>query len=503
MHKVSLTGLLLMLLLPLCALAQGREMMRGNCLPEGQQEQAQLRRALTVRTQWDGNLTYRVPVVLVSFADCDFSPEHTADYYRRLFNEDGFNEGKGPGCVAEYFRQQSAGLFNAQFDIYGPVKLEQTASNNSSSANYGASVFQDAVRTLADQDFTPYDWDGNGRAEAVIVIYAGFGGNEKTVKGKGYIWPNTSTLGAVMIGNVVVTDYSASAERWVDGTSCGIGTICHEYSHSLGLPDIYPTKGTEYSVCDEWDLMDGGNFIDDGWCPPSYSAQEKMLLGWLQPLELTESLSVDHLLPLDQQGQAFIIRTDNDDEFFLLENRQWSGWDQCLPGHGLLIAHVDFSASAWHGNSVNTNPQHHRYDLVHADNRTYDEWKELVGEGEVYIDGHSRLLSGTAYPLEDGEVTNCDWTDTSTPAATTYSGQGLLSKPVTGITEDEEGAISFHFMGGSQSGIDDRSTAHRQQRNQAGFDLLGRKRTANDRKQAGLYILNRHIFFNPFINKHN
>ena len=105
--------------------------------------------------------------------------------------------------------------------------------------------------------------------------------------------------------------------------------------------------------------------------------------------------------------------------------------------------------------------------------------------------------------LVEGEVTNCDWTDTSTPAATTYSGQGLLSKPVTGITEDEEGALSFHFMGGSQSGIDDRSTAHRQQRNQAGFDLLGRKRTANDRKQAGLYILNRHIFFNPFINKHN
>ena len=192
------------MLLSMSEIAMADDHERIGCLvnwtPQSFTREAQTRSSLSDIAYgdrgWDAGSTYRQLVVLVSFADCDFSPEHTADYYRRLFNEDGFNEGKGPGCVAEYFRQQSAGLFNAQFDIYGPVKLEQTASNNSSSANYGASVFQDAVRTLADQDFTPYDWDGNGRAEAVIVIYAGFGGNEKTVKGQGYIWPNTSTLGA-------------------------------------------------------------------------------------------------------------------------------------------------------------------------------------------------------------------------------------------------------------------------------------------------------------------
>jgi hypothetical protein len=39
----------------------------------------------------------------------------------------GFNKGQGKGCVADYFRDQSLGILNLQFDVYGPVKVSQQA----------------------------------------------------------------------------------------------------------------------------------------------------------------------------------------------------------------------------------------------------------------------------------------------------------------------------------------------------------------------------------------
>ena len=413
---------------------------------------ATVRRSLPrPRTSWDSQKTYRVPVLLMSFADCDFSAEHDQAFYNDLFNKPGFNLGAGLGCVADYFRDQSRGQFNVVFDVVGPIKLTSNQKSNST-PNYGVSQIKETIKIANEQlDYTDYDWDGSGKVESVIIVYAGYGGNEDMKMTDGCIWPNTDNLNMTLDG-VAVKGYSASPELWSDETSCGIGTICHEFCHVLGLPDLYPTSGSEFSVVDEWDLMDGGNYADDGWCPPNLSIQERAYLGWQDPEDLTEARTITDMPSFDRSGKAYrIVNEAHPSEYYLLENRQWEGWDFMLPNHGLLITHVDFSESVWRGNTVNSVSSHHRYEYFHADNLDYNYYDALYPSStDIYgSDGRNLRLQYTSYPYVDAEGGSHDaLTDTSIPAATIFNpradGVSLMGKSITDICE-EDGHVSFIF----------------------------------------------------------
>lgn len=411
--------------------------------------------------QWDASRTYRQAVVLISFTDCDFSMADPAAYYDRILNRRGYNEGAGPGSMADYFRDQSDGLFNLRFDVFGPVRVGISVKTGTSGVSYGTAAVSSALKLLLQRtaaDFSPYDWDGDGRIDQVICIVAGYTGSMVD----GYIWPNTGSVSVAISKELRFSTYSLSCERWPDGALCGIGTICHEFSHCLGLPDLYPLTTDEsapFSVVDEWDLMDGGNYTGRGWCPPNYSAMERMLLGWHQPRELTGPASVRGMLPVAGGGESFLIRNAaNADEYYLLENRQRTGWDYGLPGEGLLVAHVDYHRETWSSNRVNSQKGHLRYDLVHADNRDYRSW-DPADDGrdpnKYTMTGNlrNRYLSTSAYPWQSPATghTNRELTDTSVPAAVVFArqtdGRSLLSKPLTNIYLDQDRSVSFDFMG--------------------------------------------------------
>jgi M6 family metalloprotease-like protein len=374
--------------------------------------------------------------------------------YDSILNRTGYNEGVGKGCVADYFRDQSGGLFNVQFDIYGPIFVDEKVYKGEK--YLGVPSMKKATEKLADSlqiDFTPYDWDGDGTIEQVIYISAGYTGNQKA----GYLWPNTGSFNTVTTHDgKKISCYSASCELWSNNKLCGLGTICHEYTHCFGLPDLYPTgtSNPSRSVVDEWDLMDGGNFTNQGWCPCNYSAHEKMLLGWYSPIELSEATTIRGMKPLSEGGEAYLVKK-NANEFYVLENRQWTGWDLRIPGHGMLIAHVDFKNDSWTNNKVNNDPKHLRYYYFPADGMTYDDWANVIGDNNPYSNGRNRYLSGTAYPYKDivkDTVYNA-LTDTSAVMAMTFASPGLMSKPITNITETEA-TIAFDFMGGDPlSGI--------------------------------------------------
>lgn len=492
---------MMMALLVICHLSpitsSAQTIIRGNCLPDvtdGDVAAARgVRHLPAINTHWDADRIYPVAVVLIEASDTTFSVEEPHDFYNRIFNEHEYNERNGKGCVADYFRDQSNGLFNMEFHIYGPVKVSQPMRVKSGK-NYGRSSFMEAVQMVIDSnpdvDFTQYDWDGNGYVEQVVIVYAGFGGNETNKLADGCIWPNTSSFNTVMAPGVKFSNYTASPELWASNSqSCGIGTICHEFSHSLGLPDLYPTSpDAGYSVVDEWDLMDGGNFCDRGWCPPNYSAHEKMLLGWMTPEELTEPAAINNLQPVAEGGKAYIVRTEgNPNEFFLIENRQWNGWDLRAPGHGLLICHVDYLASVWSGNTVNNRQNHRRYEYVPADNWNYDQWDTYISANtSTYYNGHNRHLSTTPYPYQTEDFLNNALTDSTIPAAVTFSAPGLLSKPITDIVENEDGTVSFQFMA-TLSGIVDVDQMSLVSRPSRRYDLQGRRVDASYR---GLVICN-------------
>ena len=267
-----------------------------------------------------------------------------------------------------------------------------------------------------------------------------------------------------MPDGIKAKDYSASAELWTGKISCGIGLICHEYSHCLGLPDIYPTISSPWtlSVVDEWDLMDGGTISNYGWCPPNYSPLEKILLGWLEPIELTKDTVITGMKPVAEGGEVFMIK-HTDDEYYLLENRAWQGWDVALPGQGLLVWHVNYNSYLWQANIINNEDGMPRYHLVTADNMDYNTWVDLYdsrGGGNPYRNKplmNSSYLSSAAYPwATDSTVfVNNVLSDTSQPASQMYNknanGSYLLSKPITDITRYDDGSISFIFHASNTS----------------------------------------------------
>lgn len=472
MRKVIL--ILLTALFPLCLSAQEEEfeVLLGDCLPTGlpQQsyarlsEQSAMHRLPSIINEWDANKTYHQLVILVEFDDLLFAQENPKELYHRMLNESGYNKRAGAGCMADYYRVQSNGLFNLQFDIYGPYQVSQKAQPyehpTASTRNYGKESFREAVQKLLEEnpsiDFSQYDWDGNGTVNQVVFVYAGIGGNvsSTTISALGYIWPNTSTFSTITTPDgKKISDYTASAELFPSASvlSCGFGTICHEFTHSLGLPDIYPTAKSDdlpFSVCDEWELMDGGNFTNYGWCPPSLTSLERMLLGWQTPIELTEAASITDMPAYSQGGTVYRIRHSNN-EYLLLENRQHTGWDAGTPGHGLLIWYVNYDESAWKSNTVNNTPESPRFHPIYADGMDYEQWNKYYKEqrdkdpnySAYQKSGHMNKRHLSTAPFPYGDVNS------------------LVDEYITNITEKEGGLVSFDFKGGA-TGIRSVNTHH-------------------------------------------
>lgn len=516
--------------LPLCTMAQEElSFRRGNCMPDvnvndnddvnGTRRAA--RRLPAIKTDWDATRTYKQMVVLFEFTDSVFHREDARAAYDKIFNQTGYNEGQGAGCVADYFRDQSGGLLNLSFDVYGPVKVSGKAqpydAPTKDTRNYGRTQMEEATRKVLEAnpnvDYSQYDWNGDGTIEQVIFVYAGPGGNKSPEVNFGHIWPNTSSFTTITTPDgKKIYNYTSSAELWQANSrrSCGIGTICHEFTHSLGLPDIYPVgNDLPYSAVDEWDLMDGGNFTNYGWCPPNFSALEKMLMGWLTFDELTEATTVTGLKPVADGGTAYQVKhTAN--EYLLLENRQWNGWDKGLPGKGLVAYLVDFSSSVWSNNRVNSyaDENNFRYRIVHADNLVYKSWVDLAtsrgvkSQSQLYRNSvrlNSMLLSTSSYPWATDSTTfvNNELTDTSLPATLMHNnnsaGVKLLGKPVTNIQMTEDGLLSFDFMGGT-TGIrnvnpnaNENPTFNVQR--STFYDLSGRLVCNDNGDRSGVYVV--------------
>ena len=488
---------MLLMAAALMAFTSVQAQLRRGCLRSSATTRATEFYSLPSPYDFDPQKTYRQPVVLISFNDRNFSMAHPKDYYHSLFNEKGFNKGYGLGCVADYFRDQSGGRLNLQFDIYGPIKVDKSAGDHGSHY-YGYDILQSALKQLYETetaDFSIYDWDGDGKVNQVLFVTAGYSGSQKA----GYIWPNSGILSAMLPGDIYPYFGSVTCELWKDGSLSGFGTIAHEFCHCLGLPDLYPmSPATTFSTVDEWDLMDGGNYTNKGWCPPNLSAMEKMYLRWDIPEELTQPTTITGMKPLSAGGKTYIIRNSgNPDEYYLLENRQQDGWDYGCPGNGLLIFHVNYFKKSWGNNEVNTSDTHLRYDLFHADGKSYLDW-------DPNNDGRdpnkytmpdcmrSSYLSTSPYPFTDPLTlaVNNSLTNESSPAATLFTsaadGHKFMGKSVTNIQLADDGTISFSFMRDGDTGIETMSDV-RSNASDVWYTLDGRRLPSRPTAK-GLYI---------------
>ena len=388
-------------------------------------------------------------VLLVEFSDQKFNAANTLEDFKEMMNKEGYNYQGAIGSARDYFIAQSGGQFRPTFDVVGPITLDKTMAYYGGNDKYTGNdsrpeeMVIDACRKVESTvDFSIYDRDNDGFVDLVYVIYAGYGesANDNAGSLDDTIWPHAWYIyqGAgkeVSVDGKLLDAYACSAElQGNTGTyRDGIGSFCHEYSHTLGLPDFYDTSGSNYGMS-TWSLMDygcyngpdmNGDGHSDGSVPVGYTAYEREFCGWLTIEELTSPATVS-LENLADSKKAYKIVSSDQNQYFTLENRQQTGWDTYMASSGLMILKVDYDQMIWDNNIVNCEPTRQRMTIMPADNHRsfYDE-------------------TGDLYPYNN----NNSFTDQSTPAAVTNTGL-LLGKPVTNITQTD-GVITFDFMGGS------------------------------------------------------
>ena len=292
-------------------------------------------------------------VILVEFSDLSYTTcDDPKSSFNALMNEPGYSENGGTGSVHDYFLDNSNGLFEPIFDVFGPVSLPNEKAYYGGSYKRAGQALIDGCKLLNDEiDFSQYDSDGDGKVDMVLMYYAGYGAADSDDEDS--IWPHEGTLSghglSLKLDGVKIDTYACTNEKTPGDKMCGIGTACHEFGHALGLPDFYDTDfddngfaGGMYS----YSVMDSGSYLNDGRTPPYYSFEERRILGWVSDADYRyfDATGEYSISPINS-NMVYRTDTDKDGEYFLYENRAKIGWDRYLPEEGLLVYHVDKSSN--------------------------------------------------------------------------------------------------------------------------------------------------------------
>ncbi|MDE7188610.1 MAG: M6 family metalloprotease domain-containing protein [Muribaculaceae bacterium] len=326
-------------------------------------------------------------VVLIEFSDQPFlSLEDPYDYYDRMLNEEGFTWDNGAdGSVRDFYLASSDGKFDPEFTVIGPIRLQYSAKYygedyKTQDARMGEAVLEACLAIDDEVDFSEYDADGDGMVDSIFFFYSGYGQADYP-QGNDFIWPHSANLEEAWgihleLDGKIIGNYACSNEvRYStigEVVPTGIGTFVHEFGHVLGLADHYDVGYSLFSFgLGAWDTMAQGSYNNNMHTPPLFSAFERAELDWLEYGDLLEESAegiVD--LPWIGNGQAKGYRIDvpgYENEWFVIENRQQIGWDRYLPGHGMLIWHIDMIPERWLNNTVNTDALHQLVDIVEVD----------------------------------------------------------------------------------------------------------------------------------------
>ena len=429
----------------------------------------------------------RAIVLLVQFANRPFKVQPRKAFNQYLnsmadkHQDFGNAENRNTGSVKRYFSDMSGGKFKPQFDLYGPITIPKSAAyygEGSSSMERYRELVSEACTMMDDSlDFSKYDADKDGNVDLVYIIYAGYGESVSSIDST--LWPKAFVCGTDIkkdgkyvrlagISNELNghpdVHYSSTSGLLING----VGLFCHEFSHCMGLPDFYPTVSPQWTTAngkqdfdaydnqgmEEWDVMDNGIYLYNGYSPTAYTAWEREKMGWLTIETLTREGKVE-LKSIDQGGKAYRIKNDKNtsgNEYYIVENIQAKGWNYKLPASGMMVSHVEYvpwAFSVFHGgdNSVNNIKGHPRMTIVPADGYLPSSYRKVPNSStetwpHIKVDQYKEQLAGDLYPgksnvnrLTDAQnmVNYAPWTG------------GMLNKPIYNIAL-KNGIVTFDFL---------------------------------------------------------
>lgn len=386
---------------------------------------------------------FRGLVILCEFSDRSFSRDDIAEVFTNLVTQRNYKGVPSPndpnriiseytGSVRDYFYDNSCGVFDPQFDVVGPVKVNRSCEYPKGSSFTDMPTLIKEVLAAADPlvNFKNYDGDGDGYVDMFYVVFAGYGSNFYG-NNSNYVWPHAS-VNYKLVDGVCTQRYACSTELYgyeSEGLNVidGIGTICHEFSHVLGTLDEYDIdydgSGGQSFDPGIWSIMASGSYLNNGRTPCGLSAFQRYQSGFAMPQVITGEGDYE-LAPTELSGAGIRLNSAVDKEYFMFENRRLSDkWNKYLPGEGMLVFRVDStSVSPWMSNKLNANPAHNYYEMVRAvPNPQKLAWASdpFPGAGKV-----TKLTNNTPTTLKS------------------WSGRPTLLV-LSNISEDSEGVIHF------------------------------------------------------------
>lgn len=426
----------------------------------------------------------RVVVILVEFNDSDhhFTIENPKRSFNDFFNATTPLEDHGRGenhnfvSVHQYFKQTSFGQLAPEFDVYGPVKLPNDMSIYG--CDHGGEgkgermdlLLRDACMLMTDSiDFSQYDSNKDNQVDLVIIIHAGYSqamaGNSSDC-----IWPKWGVTSGGVYDGKHVQNYVVCAELngypgcWSSAPYeriNGIGIVCHEMCHAMGLPDFYPkinaVRGDNQSM-EDWSLMDNGTYLNNGYTPCALNAWEREAMGWMEISTLDIGGKIE-IKPIDEGGTAYrITNPDEPHEYFVLENIQNISLNTYQKGHGLVVTHVEYDTTAFsvqNGNTVNNIKGHPRMTVVPADGLLFSHYnigKTINGKEIRYVDFYEEM-AGDPFPGTKGMTELNDTMNIVNYKF--YNGEGKTNKALANIYESSDGVVTFDFISNFMEYLED------------------------------------------------
>lgn len=370
-----------------------------------------------------------VLVLLVEFND---KPSESS---REKFEEKLFSTGNNPPMsVREYYKEVSSGNFDIDGEVHGWYMAEHDycyysddlCQNSISWTLPHSKLLVEEVLNKAQGDVDFSKFAVNGKLSTLIVVFAGTGGDDKFYsdctnsesKHCFNLYPHHAKLDepVELEAGVTVDSYILMHELPIDD----VGGYCHEIGHNLGLPDLYISDHSS-TVVGRWCLMAIGDRNGDGRSPSHLNPWCKIHLGWAKPKVVTGKLN-NYTIPNEPESPQTIYRIniENSDgnEYFLVENRQKTGFDSDLPGSGLLIWHVNESKSV--GHFPNNDPENFFLTLKQADGLNDLETRIKPDEKPPITETEWEGDPGDAYP---GNTENRKFDHNTNPSSKSYSGK--------------------------------------------------------------------------------